>query len=64
VPWTKTMTSTRDGGYTSISANTPMGSKGDITCRITDETGAVLAEQTASSQGGEYGSAMVNCSAF
>jgi hypothetical protein len=64
VPWTKTLTSTRDDGFASLSAHTPMGSRGDISCQITDETGAVLAEQTAASQGGQYGSAMVNCSAF
>lgn len=48
----------------SITAMTPIGTSGDVTCTITDQTGAVLNTKTATSQGGQFGSAMVMCNAF
>lgn len=64
VPWTKEMTSTGSSPYASLSAYTDMGSKGTLTCTITAEDGTVLSTKTATSQGGDFGSANVNCSAF
>jgi hypothetical protein len=62
VPWSTEMTTTNTGfNSASLSAHTDMGSTGNLTCTILDQTGAVLAQQTAESQGGRYGSASVNC---
>jgi hypothetical protein len=64
VPWTKTMTAGSDSfHYASLSANTYPGTPGDLTCTITDQTGRVLDTESAESQGGQFGSAMVSCSA-
>lgn len=62
VPWSKDMASGADSyTSTSLSAYTPIGSSGGLTCSILDETGSVIATQTAESQGGQYGYAMVSC---
>jgi hypothetical protein len=65
VPWTKTMTagSGQSFHYASVSANTYPGTPGDLTCTITDQTGKVFDTKSAASQGGEFGSADVMCSA-
>lgn len=64
VPWTKTMTpGSGTYHYASLSANTYPGTPGDLTCTITDQTGRVVDTKSAASQGGDYGSAMVSCSA-
>jgi hypothetical protein len=63
VPWTKTMTASDSYHYASLSANTYPGTPGNLTCTITDQTGRVLDTKSAASQGGEYGSAQVMCSA-
>lgn len=64
VPWTKTMAAGSNSyHYASLSANTYPGTPGDLTCTITDQTGQVLDTKSAASQGGDFGSAMVSCSA-
>ena len=63
VPWTNTQDDKEDFGYATVSANTDMGQSGSVSCSITDETGKVLDQKTATSQGGSFGSANVNCSA-
>ena len=65
VPWTKTMTAGSGESFHSVtlSANTYPGTPGDLTCTITDQTGKVLDTKSAASQGGEFGSADVMCSA-
>jgi hypothetical protein len=65
VPWKKVMTVGSDSWHSaSLSAYTYPGTSGDLTCTITDQTGKVLDTQSAASQGGDYGSASVNCNAF
>ncbi|MDL5155379.1 hypothetical protein [Actinomycetospora termitidis] len=65
VPWTKVMTVGSDSWHSaSLSAYTYPGTSGDLTCTITDQAGRVLDTKSASSQGGDYGSASVNCNAF
>lgn len=64
VPWTKTMTAGSDSFHSaSLSTDTYPGTPGDLTCTITDQTGRVLDTKSAASQGGEFGSAQVMCSA-
>jgi hypothetical protein len=65
IPWTRTMTGSGSDSYhyASLSAYTYPGTPGDLTCTITDQTGRVLDTKSAESQGGEYGSAQVMCSA-
>ncbi|MCD2190830.1 hypothetical protein [Actinomycetospora soli] len=65
VPWTKVMTVGSESFHTAtVSAYTYPGTDGDLTCTITDQTGRVLDTKSAASQGGDYGSASVNCSAY
>ena len=65
IPWTKTMTAGSGESFHSVtlSANTYPGTAGDLTCTITDQSGKVLDTKSAASQGGEFGSADVMCSA-
>ncbi|MEJ2862547.1 hypothetical protein [Actinomycetospora flava] len=65
VPWTKTMTAGSDSFHSvTLSAYTYPGTPGDLTCTITDQSGRVLDTKSAASQGGQFGSASVMCSAF
>jgi hypothetical protein len=65
IPWTRTMAGSGSDSYhyATLSASTYPGTPGDLTCTITDQTGRVLDTKSAESQGGEYGSAQVMCSA-
>lgn len=49
------------GSQPNLSAFTPPGDPGDLTCTILDQDGHVLGTQTAASQGGQFGSASVHC---
>lgn len=63
IPFTRQLTVQPDNRYSTLTASSPFGATGDLTCSITDDLGNVLDSQTAASQGGSYGSASVSCSA-
>lgn len=64
VPWAKTITGEQGSSFQSftVSAFTPYGDSGDLTCTIVDtKSGEVVSTKSAANGGGDSGSAMVSC---
>ncbi len=63
LPWSRDVDANPGSEFhlAQLSAFTPAGDPGNLTCTILDQDGHLLGTQTATSQGGQFGSASVHC---